>query len=191
MIMHGNKGRKFTEEHKQKIAAAHKGKKKWENRVHPRGMLGKRHSLESRQKISQNHSRHNLGKKLSEGHKEKLSESHKGQIAWSKGKERPEIQGSNHPMWGGGETISSGYRLKLINGKYKQEHRLVMEHRIGRKLKKNEVVHHWDLDKLNNDPENLALLRSESAHQRIHRFAERNNLTVGQLKFAQSWLFAK
>jgi hypothetical protein len=46
------------------------------------------------------------------------------------------------------------------------EHREVIEEKIGRELRENEVVHHVDGDKKNNNPENLTVMeRSEhSAH---------------------------
>jgi hypothetical protein len=43
-----------------------------------------------------------------------------------------------------------------------------MEVTLGRKLTKNECVHHVDGDKLNNDPGNLVVL-SRSEHQRLHQ----------------------
>lgn len=58
-----NKGKKFTREHRMKIAKAN---------------TGKTHSKETRLKISKNNSRWNLGKHLSEETKKKISESEKG-----------------------------------------------------------------------------------------------------------------
>lgn len=49
------------------------------------------------------------------------------------------------------------------------EHRLVAEKKIGRLLKRNEVVHHIDEDKTNNIPENLIVFRSNSDHSRFHK----------------------
>lgn len=47
-------------------------------------------------------------------------------------------------------------------------HRFVMEKHIGRKLKPEEVVHHIDENKANNDISNLMLLPNNSAHLRLH-----------------------
>jgi hypothetical protein len=44
------------------------------------------------------------------------------------------------------------------------EHRIVMEEKLGRPLRKGEVVHHIDGDKANNDPSNLILFPSNSEH---------------------------
>lgn len=69
-ISEANKGRKMTIEQKQKISEA--SKKLWEN-------------PEYRQKISQKLKEANTGKKFSEEHRKHLSEAHKGIIPWNKG----------------------------------------------------------------------------------------------------------
>lgn len=61
-----------------------------------------------------------------------------------------------------------GYKRISIKGKGVGEHRVVMSRRLGRKLKRTEVVHHKDHDRLNNDISNLDLL-THSEHMRIHR----------------------
>ena len=55
------------------------------------------------------------------------------------------------------------------NGKriFIDEHRHVMEQFLRRKLKKNEVVHHKDGNKLNNNIENLQLM-TDTEHRRLH-----------------------
>jgi hypothetical protein len=50
---------------------------------------------------------------------------------------------------------------------YVSEHRLVMEKKIGRRLRDGEVVHHVDGDTANNDPSNLELFSSHSEHMRV------------------------
>ena len=47
-------------------------------------------------------------------------------------------------------------------------HRVVMERKLGRKLKPGEIVHHIDGDKRNNDPDNLMLFPSVAEHSRYH-----------------------
>ena len=60
------------------------------------------------------------------------------------------------------------YKAKKINGKTKQVHRLVMEEHLGRELTKDEVVHHIDRNKSNNDLDNLMLFPTKSAHTKFH-----------------------
>ena len=50
----------------------------------------------------------------------------------------------------------------------KHEHRLVAEEKLGRPLRKGEVVHHIDGDYKNNDPDNLMVLPSQREHVKLH-----------------------
>ena len=59
--------------------------------------------------------------------------------------------------------------IKLLG---RHEHRQVVETLLGRPLKPGEVVHHLDGDKRNNDPDNLVVLPSQSAHCKAHDFGK-------------------
>ena len=59
------------------------------------------------------------------------------------------------------------YKTTQCNKKQKRLHRVLMESKIGRKLDKNEIVHHKDGDKTNNIIENLELM-TRGEHLRIH-----------------------
>lgn len=81
-------------------------------------------------------------------------------------------QGFLNAAWQGGVVIDkNGYVLVHApqhpnardNGKV-LEHRLVMESVLGRYLEPNEVVHHKDGNKRNNDPSNLEVYKSNAAH---------------------------
>lgn len=48
------------------------------------------------------------------------------------------------------------------------EHVVVAEKKLGRKLGRREIVHHVDENKFNNDPDNLMVLRTSGDHMRIH-----------------------
>ena len=98
--------------------------------------------------------------------------------------------GENHPSWTGGTTIDrSGYLLRRVDlsgpygyliraiqkrGKagsdqsgYAPEHRIVMHKKLGRELRRGEVVDHIDGDKTNNAPENLRVFVSNGDHLRV------------------------
>ncbi|NOZ35667.1 MAG: hypothetical protein GXO80_10265 [Chlorobi bacterium] len=64
-------------------------------------------------------------------------------------------------------TDNNGYkRYKKSN---KLEHRKVVEKKLGRKLKKGEVVHHKDRNKKNNSADNLWVFRNQEEHDRTHK----------------------
>jgi hypothetical protein len=49
----------------------------------------------------------------------------------------------------------------------RHEHRTVAEEKLGRPLRKGEIVHHEDDNKRNNDPDNLEVM-TQAEHMRLH-----------------------
>lgn len=78
-------------------------------------------------------------------------------------------------MWNIVKTVKKGeYLYAIVPGHpnankygYVLEHRVVAENKIGRLLKKNEVVHHVDENKKNNAPENLEVM-TKTEHASLH-----------------------
>lgn len=86
-----------------------------------------------------------------------------GTIRWKK------IGGNKHPRWREIKKIPSVYFYKRVKipGGYQYEHRYVMEQHLGRKLERNEIVHHINEDPKDNRIENLRLM-TNSEHMKLH-----------------------
>lgn len=86
--------------------------------------------------------------------------------------------GPESPSWKGGRSIASNGYILVKVGKshhlsdvrgYAYEHRVVAEKKIGRRLRRGEVVHHIDHKKTNNHPSNLKVYKSIAHHFVEHR----------------------
>lgn len=73
------------------------------------------------------------------------------------------------------------------NNKGKSVHVSIIERRIGRSLLDDEVVHHIDGNKQNNDINNLSLC-TRSGHARLHRFEDRLSGNKRQIREDGTWL---
>lgn len=61
----------------------------------------------------------------------------------------------------------TGKAYPKIHGRH--AHRVVAEQKLGRKLRRGEVVHHIDGDRLNYHPDNLMIFGSQAEHLQWHR----------------------
>jgi hypothetical protein len=90
------------------------------------------------------------------------------------------------PLWKIEKIISKGdYNYAIVRGHpnatknhYVLEHRIVMENKIGRILKRGEIVHHINEKKKDNRPENLQLIESASTHTRSHSIQKGSPIAV-------------
>lgn len=126
-----------------------------------------------------------LGHTISEETRQKISETHRAKgirpsaEATAKGNANRGLR-ADHPSWKGGISYSNGYRCVYLpehprampNG-YVYEHILIAEKKLGRPILPKEAVHHDDENKLNNDPENVIVLPSNSAHVALHNARRR------------------
>lgn len=78
-------------------------------------------------------------------------------------------------------SVMNKYRAIKVNGRKRDEHRHKVELSVGRSLEFNEVVHHKDGNKANNDLNNLEVL-PRSIHSRMHMIGRSHNTNQHMLK---------
>jgi len=128
----------------------------------------------------------------------------KGTTPWNKGTKGTSVitdkhiskQKRKHGLnWKGGKTIHEGRLLKYqpahpnSNKKgYVRNSHLVVEKYLGRFLTKDEVVHHLDEDKLNDELCNLYLFPNKSEHCRFHgnQYQRKNPEFIAKQKLLKS-----
>lgn len=174
------KGRKrspFSEKWRKHMGEAKKGTTPWNKgltketdervRKYADSKRGRSRSRETKEKLR----KANLGKRLSEEHKEKIRETmkktgagmatrfKKGSIPWDKGKKCPQLSGENNASWRGGiARLPYPYEFTKV-----REQVLKRDNYTCRECGKNRdevilAVHHIDYDKNNNNEENLITL---------------------------------
>lgn len=115
------------------------------------------------------------------------------QKLWQKGKhhhKETEFKKGRLPYNYKGVTISyDGRRLFRFKGKVQYNYRRLIGKIIGRKLTKEEHVHHKDTDKLNDKSGNFLILTNGN-HKKIHAKAYDYLVQTGQIDEYLIWLKA-
>lgn len=70
---------------------------------------------------------------------------------------------------GEGNVTPNGYLRRMVAGKSQLEHIRVAERVLGKPLPAGAIVHHWDENRLNNDPANLVICPSSGYHRLLHQ----------------------
>lgn len=131
---------------------------------------------EWRQKISEGLKRTKTHRVHNEGHTKetryKISETRINQ-GIAKGKRNPmygtTMRGAENGRWKGGRYLSSQGYVVINTGPFSKryEHVLIAEEVLGRSLKKNEIVHHINGNRVDNRHENL-LICTVTYHNQLH-----------------------
>ena len=89
-----------------------------------------------------------------------------------------------HPLYKGRWKTSDRYILIHLpehpfadKAGYVKEHRLIVEKKIGRYLTKEEVIHHMDEVRDNNDIDNLMIFPNSSQHTKWHTAIRQHGIT--------------
>jgi len=89
----------------------------------------------------------------------------------------------------------NGYIKVFINKKWILEQRWIVEQFILRELTSNEVIHHIDNNKLNNNLDNLLLFNSQKEHKsfenKIRQFGKTNPIKREILKIKELMLIER
>jgi len=103
----------------------------------------------------------------------------RGKPSTKRGKTFKNLQREKSVNWKGGRYVGTdGYVMVLVKSgstnrksgwdNYKKEHVVLIEKQLGRKIRKNECIHHIDGNKQNNNLDNLVVIKSNKHHRQIH-----------------------
>jgi hypothetical protein len=102
--------------------------------------------------------------------------------------------GENHYNWKNEKykyvSKRSGYVFVKVGDKWIPEHILVMEKKLGRKLKRNEIVHHIDesFEARSNNKENNLQLTTRAEHGKHHKKGKGKGYCISFLKYVGKWV---
>lgn len=94
---------------------------------------------------------------------------------------KSDMKGELNPRWKGGKSRAYGYKQIHVGSTTIMEHRVVMEKHLGRKLRGDEIVHHIDGNRKNNDIKNLQLM-NKIKHDRFE-FIKRGGIHPSQEEY--------
>lgn len=99
------------------------------------------------------------------------------------------MRGASNPNWRGGRVRLSDGRMavyapdhpgaNLFGGTHILEYRLIVETKLGRSLRDDEIVHHVNGDHCDNNPDNLEVM-TQSEHARLH-ISDRRDPRTGRI----------
>jgi hypothetical protein len=101
-------------------------------------------------------------------------------------KKRASVQGTSYINSSGYVEIWLGKGQEEGVSGYYREHKLLKELECGRRLDKDELIHHIDVDKTNNNLDNLHICRGHNQHRKLHSQLERVSaelIKMGVIKF--------
>ena len=76
--------------------------------------------------------------------------------------------GAENSQWTGGVSLNMANGYLRINKTGQYLHKKILEDSIGRKITVTEKVHHIDMNKINNDVDNLFICSNKRTHHHIH-----------------------
>lgn len=82
-------------------------------------------------------------------------------------KKEASLKGDKHPKWKGGWYNHSGYKVITVDCNRMYEHRYIVEQYLGRKLLKDEVIHHINGNKSDNRIENLQIMSAKQHFKEV------------------------
>ncbi len=100
---------------------------------------------------------------------------------------KPALRGSAHPGWRGGRSVDSAGYVMVNAGRRRpvQEHILVAERALGRRLPSGAHVHHFNEIKNDNRNVNLVICQDNTYHSLLHTL--RKIQRAGGRPFIDKW----
>ena len=89
--------------------------------------------------------------------------------------------GEKNPFWKGGRSLRAGYATVLVDGRHRDEHRVVWEEANG-PIPDGYVVHHMNGVKTDNRLENLLAVPRHQHHSEPHKVIEFYETKIRELE---------